>query len=82
MNSNMVKPEKFGHLHLVYHLTVPSKSVMTKVLNSARKILCKAMKFKVKSDKATFDRRYKLLLLFVTYKESKRMLGSCVERKL
>ena len=23
MNSNMVKPEKFGHLHLVYHLTVP-----------------------------------------------------------
>ena len=24
MNSNMVKPEKFGHLHLVYHFTVPS----------------------------------------------------------
>ena len=23
MNSNMVKPEKFGHLHLVYHFTVP-----------------------------------------------------------
>ena len=23
MNSNMVKPEKFGHLHLVYHFTIP-----------------------------------------------------------
>ena len=23
MNSNMVKPEKFDHLHLVYHFTVP-----------------------------------------------------------
>ena len=23
MNSNMVKHEKFGHLHLVYHFTVP-----------------------------------------------------------
>ena len=26
MNSDMVKPEKFGHLHLVYHFTVPSKT--------------------------------------------------------
>ena len=23
MNSNMVKPENFDHLHLVYHFTVP-----------------------------------------------------------
>ena len=23
MNSNIVKPEKFGHLHLVYHFTIP-----------------------------------------------------------
>ena len=23
MNSNMVKPGKFGYLHLVYHFTVP-----------------------------------------------------------
>ena len=23
MNSDMVKSEKFGHLHLVYHITVP-----------------------------------------------------------
>ena len=23
MNSDMVKPEKFGHLHLVCHFTVP-----------------------------------------------------------
>ena len=26
MNSNMVKPEKFGHLHLVYHIAVPLSS--------------------------------------------------------
>ena len=25
MNSYMVKPEKYGHLHLVYHFTVPLK---------------------------------------------------------
>ena len=23
MNSNLVKPEKFGHLHLVYHFAIP-----------------------------------------------------------
>ena len=23
MNSNMVRPEKFGHLQLVYHFTIP-----------------------------------------------------------
>ena len=33
MNSDMVKPEKFGHLHLVYHFTVPL-SVCNKVLMS------------------------------------------------
>ena len=26
MNSNMVKPENFDHLHLVYHFTVPLKT--------------------------------------------------------
>ena len=26
MNSNIVKPEKFEHLHLVYHFTVPLNS--------------------------------------------------------
>ena len=25
VNSNMVKPEKFYHLHLIYHFTVPLK---------------------------------------------------------
>ena len=25
MNSNMVKPEQFDHLHLVYHFSVPLK---------------------------------------------------------
>ena len=28
MNSNMVKPEKLDHLHLVYHFTVPLKKVI------------------------------------------------------
>ena len=28
MNSNMVKPEKYGHFHLVYHFTVPLKCVI------------------------------------------------------
>ena len=27
MNSDMVKPEKFGHLHLVYHFTVPLRTL-------------------------------------------------------
>ena len=28
MNSDMVKPEKFGHLHLVYHFIVPLTGVI------------------------------------------------------
>ena len=32
MNSDMVKPEKFGHLHLVYHFTVPL-TISTKISN-------------------------------------------------
>ena len=28
MNSNIVKPGKFGHLHLVYHFTVPLKELL------------------------------------------------------
>ena len=33
MNSDMVKSEKFGHFHLVYHFTVPIKHrVCKKVL--------------------------------------------------
>ena len=27
MNSNMIKPEKFDHLYLVYHFTVPSRKL-------------------------------------------------------
>ena len=30
MNSSMVKPEKFGHLHLVYHFTVPLNILLSK----------------------------------------------------
>ena len=45
MNSNMVKPEKSGHLHLVYHCTIPLKiykrkpleSKFTEVLSSSNK---------------------------------------------
>ena len=32
MNSNMVIPEKIGHLHLVYHFTVPLGSYIQKTL--------------------------------------------------
>ena len=31
MNSNMVKPEKCDHLHLVYHFTVPSRLAINPV---------------------------------------------------
>ena len=32
MNSNIVKPEKFDHLHLVYYFTVPLKVESTRFL--------------------------------------------------
>ena len=32
MKSDMVKPEKFGHLHLVYHFTVPLSLELTDIL--------------------------------------------------
>ena len=41
---DMVKPEKFGHLHLVYHFTVPlsniglDKSQLSSMLNSKNSI--------------------------------------------
>ena len=31
MNSNMVKPEKLGHLHLVYHFTIPLNLIDTTI---------------------------------------------------
>ena len=34
MNSDMVKPEKFGHLHLVYHFTVPLKWCNNDITNA------------------------------------------------
>ena len=34
MNSNMVKPEKLDHLHLVYHFTVPLNNDLKKTLTS------------------------------------------------
>ena len=34
MNSNMVKPEKFGHLHLVYHFTIPLRFLKVYPINN------------------------------------------------
>ena len=36
MNSNMVKPEKFVHLHLVYHFTVPLRGSFIEYLNEIK----------------------------------------------
>ena len=33
MNSNMVKPEKFDHLHLVYHFTIPLKKTCELIMS-------------------------------------------------
>ena len=39
MNSNMVKAEKFGHLHLVYHFIVPlNNGNIIKILKKHRQI--------------------------------------------
>ena len=38
MNSNMVEPEKFGHLHLVYHFTVPLRLIHP-LVNTSRAYL-------------------------------------------
>ena len=35
MNSDMVKPEKFRYLHLVYHFTVPLKSLVVSASDTA-----------------------------------------------
>ena len=35
MNSNMVKPEKFGHLHVVYHFTIPLRSLLKEDLRTS-----------------------------------------------
>ena len=32
MNSDMIKPEIFGHLHLVYHFTVPMVQLFHEIL--------------------------------------------------
>ena len=32
MNSSMVKPEKFGHLYLVYHFTIPLSNSFLSVI--------------------------------------------------
>ena len=45
MNSNMVKPEKFGHLHLVYHFKIPLRT-------SILKNICKRLLLEVFYNKA------------------------------
>ena len=49
MNSIMVKPEKFGHIHLVYHFTIPlnpnqgiSKYIANKVQTTCFYLINKA----------------------------------------
>ena len=39
MNSNMVKPEKFDQLHLVYHFTVPLKQLLKKTFEPTKENL-------------------------------------------
>ena len=39
MNSNLVKPEKFGHLHLVYHFTVPLTKFFRYIREMIRKLV-------------------------------------------
>ena len=42
MNSNIVKPEKFGILHLVYHFTIPlNTSAIAQVSFILVGVLCK-----------------------------------------
>ena len=36
MNSNKVKPEKFGHLYFVYHFTVPLKKANLEFYQNAK----------------------------------------------
>ena len=40
MNSDVVKPEKYAHLHLVYHYTVPLKQKFGLNLFSQIKSMC------------------------------------------
>ena len=36
MNSDIIKPKKFGHLHLVYHFTVPLKKIFESLLGNSQ----------------------------------------------
>ena len=40
MNSDMVKPKNFDHLHLVYHFTVPLTIMSKKVTSSLQDKQC------------------------------------------
>ena len=68
----MVKPEKFGHFHLVYHFTVPLKCVIC-FIKSSLKIMKNA--FCLKSPFRSQD-----IQVFVTTFWSRRK--SCLLRKI
>ena len=54
MNSDMVKPEKFGHLHLVYHFTVPLMDKVTKNKRSLELVTSRSSVFKTSSEKILY----------------------------
>ena len=56
MNSNMVKPEKFGHLHLVYHFTIPLSTGKIKIILFRTKEIKKTYEFE---DKQTENKHVK-----------------------
>ena len=54
----MVKPEKFGHLHLVYHFTVPlSKYVFSKVIECLEQNIWKKKKKSIAKDYQVQNKR-------------------------
>ena len=66
MNSNMVKPDKFDHLHLVYHFTVSFKRIKDRncIFDQSENLTLKiTKKARLKSDFFTIQ----------SYKQSKNI---------
>ena len=81
MNSNMVKPEKFDYLHLVYHFTIPLKLVSSIFLfsfffsrnGSPKKIMNKKAFFILKVFKILYFPLLLFFLLLVIAREDDRI---------
>ena len=83
MNSNMVKPEKFDHLHLVYHFTEPLTALSSLIGLCKRDILTFTFKrpyfLKKKYEEISFKFFRKLYTVCVMSSKSIRyMSGSKV----